>query len=81
MPTFKSEAFHLVSKLQLVKQHEFLSSKGIHGILCYFPYVILPGADAEQSNRNFLTGCTGYTRRRIFYHVLARLKEQRRIIQ
>ena len=47
MPTFKSEAFHLVSKLQLVK-HEFVSLKGIHDTLCYFPYVILPGADAEQ---------------------------------
>ena len=49
MPTFKSEAFYLVSKLQLVKH----SSKGIHDTLCYFPYVILPGANAEQSYRNF----------------------------
>ena len=51
MPTFKSEAFHLVSKLKLVKL--LFSFKGIHDTLCYFPCVILPGADAEQSCRNF----------------------------
>ena len=74
MPTFKSEVFHLVSKLQLVKLL-FLYLKGIHDTLCY-----LPGADAEQSYSNFLTAYTKYTKRKIC-HVQAQLKEQKLTVE
>ena len=80
MPTFKSEALHLVSNLQFsfsVKWNiTLISLKEIHDSLCYFSYVFFQVLTQISCTTIFLTGYTKCIKRHIC-HVQAQLKVQK----